>query len=206
MAATESTPTFALGQLVNVEGEEGEFTIVKVMKSSAKVEKDGVTRIKPFALLTPKGGDSEPSAKPSRKLSDNPKSTKSRKREKASEPKSRKREKADKGTKGKKSTGYTMPQDEQEATLGDGTNTPVDDAQPTEKKTYPRSRDDKVAKELAKADSPAKLIAAIKKHSAYASINRDAFKRLCDQKDLQFGLFRMRAGNLLRGAIARKGK
>lgn len=63
---------------------------------------------------------------------------------------------------------------------------------------------DNIANVFSGAVNPNEVIAIMKKHPAIGFINKDSFMKTVSQKNtLQFGLFRMRMGNLLRGAIKR---
>ena len=172
---------YEVGQKVTVDGVKG-FTIVKVMKSSAKVKSSqGKTSIKPFAFI-----EAEKGSAPAKK------SAPSRKRSAPPEKKSSSR----------KRPSYTAPDDEQ----GEDDDSVADEVSgaPAKKR---ETVDDGVTSVLAKVDTPTKMIDAVKKHKAYKHINTEAFKRVVSQKnELGIGLIRMRLGNLLRGAINRSKK
>lgn len=64
--------------------------------------------------------------------------------------------------------------------------------------------DDDISKVLSGLNTPTKMINYVKLSKNFEFINKESFKNLVDQRDtLQFGLFRMRMGDLLRGAAKR---
>jgi len=209
--------TYNPGDAVSVDGEGG-YTVLKVMKSSLKVEKDGNTSIKPMALCELDGGEA-PAEKPaSRKRSSKkaaPKGTgvKAKPRrnpvEDAENPptKSRKRKApAEKPAASKKS--YEKRDSSKDGEVVDkGESTKGTASKPKAARPTKKSEADPVGKVLWDCDTPTKVVNAVKGHKAYKFVNTDSFKKTVAQKnDLQFGLFRMRMGNLLRGAINRASK
>ena len=66
---------------------------------------------------------------------------------------------------------------------------------------------DEVTKFLSEVKSNADAISKTKKHEYFGTINTKAFAKLVEQKDdLGGGLFRMRLGNMLRGARSKSEK
>lgn len=61
---------------------------------------------------------------------------------------------------------------------------------------------DAITSFLAKCDDAKSMIAKVKNSKYFKNINRKAFDKTAKEaKNIQFGLLRMRMGNLLRGAI-----
>ena len=61
---------------------------------------------------------------------------------------------------------------------------------------------DAVTSALAKCGSKKEMVELVRGHKAFPSINEEAFKRTVKgMKETPDGLFRMRIGNLLRGAV-----
>lgn len=162
---------FVLNQKVKVAGIDEIGKIVKVQKSTVKVEFNGGTvKIFPFALVE-SVDDFANAEKPS------PKKSRPNKSKKKS---------------------HTVTQDEQ-SDNNDSVDEKVSN-KPENKKTSKFMLDD-VSRYLSKFDTPAKLIAGAKKHPAYKHANKDAFKRAENVKnEIHFGLLRMRIGNMLRSA------
>lgn len=200
---------FAVGQKVKI-NDEGGYVIVKLMTQTAKVEKDGKTSIKPLVMLESNGvnqdgGNSERMNQPKidapksrrRPANGTPKVEKPKEKSKAPKAKKSKAEKP-KAEKPKKNMRYIGPG-------ADPDDTPA--SVPSEQRQYPRNKGDAVSKYFADADTFSKLETAVRKHPAFGSINEKSFRNtLKKAKSLQFGLLRMRMGNLIRGAISRAKK
>lgn len=66
---------------------------------------------------------------------------------------------------------------------------------------------DEVTRFLNKCDGHRDMIAKVKKSKYFANINQKAFSRTAKEANkIQYGLLRMRIGNLLRGAISKAEK
>lgn len=203
--------SYEVGQAVIVDGVKG-YTVVKVNRSSCKVEKDGKTSIKPLAFIEPaEASTKKKPAGTSRKRAT--KKTSGIKKvaggKKVNPNKVHKEdyeiqqeEEGKKNSRKRSKTSYTRDDDD-----GDDTSA-ADTVSQAPKSNKKRSTvQDPITKLLSKEDTVTKMINAVKKHKAYKHINQDAFKRVISQKnELGMGLIRMRLGNLLRGAVNRSKK
>lgn len=195
--------SYKVGQQVIVDDKSG-YTVVKINKNSCKVKSsDGKISIKPNCFIEPDDGKQEKSGGGKSR-----KRTSSEMKKPAGGKKIHPHEKhvqdyGDEEQKSRKRTKpYTRPDDDED----DGSAAGEVDTSVHKKKSR-KGIDDTVSKLLGKLDTPTKMIDAVKHHKDYKNMNADAFKRTVSQKnDLPSGLFRMRMGNLLRGAINRTEK
>jgi len=175
------------GQAVLVDGNPG-FTVEKLMNLSAKVvDEKGKSKIVPYSSISVEG-KSKAKKKTAPKTEDKP---------------AEKKTKQKKSPANKSKDSYTRPDDEQD----EDEDSVANDVTPTPVKQYKRKVGDDISNLLDEAGTPTKMADAVKKHEAYAHINKESFKKTVAQKnDLQSGLFKMRLANLLRAAVRRMEK
>jgi len=201
------------GMVVSVSGDPG-FTIQKVLKQTVKVEKGGKTFTKPICMVeldaenVPVPDYAEGAKKAAEaKAQEEPK--KGGRRRKVVVPVKPKPEEPRKGGRRKKETPAPYIGEPETPDSDAAEAQAKDDAENIGKKETKRYEtvQDQVTKVLGKCESATAIEKAMRGHKAFDLVNSESFKNLIKQKKtLQLGLFRMRAGNLLRGAIRRKGK